>query len=437
MDILLALLFTIIFLVLIKKLRFFNSEKISFTLLSILFIAKVLSGIFMILVYTYYYTDRSTADIFKYFDDGNILFSALFNNPKDYFKMLSGIGSNEPHLMEYYDKMGFWIKSFNYNLYNDNRTLIRFNAFVRLFSFGSIYVHIVIINFLSFSGLFALYKTFISGFKNQSTLLLLFIVGLPSVVFWGSGILKEGILLFALGFLVYTSYSIINNKLTLKHIIILFGAIFILLLSKFYVLIALIPGFIYYIWQKKSSIVPFWLKFLITHVFVIIITVQIHYLLPKYDLVNIIVQKQHDFEQMIAENGTVGSYYSIPKLEHSVWNILKNSPQGIINSFSRPHIFEAKSPFMLLSAFENLFLIILFICTLFFFTLKKWDSAIILQIISFVIILFALTGITTPVLGALVRYRLPALPFLMVMFLYFFDIEKFKNLLYQLKIIKK
>ena len=86
-DILLTILFTVIFIWIIKKSDFFIIEKISFRILVSLFLLKIFSGIVLIYIYSHYYSDRLSSDIFKYFDDGNILFSALKENPADYFRI--------------------------------------------------------------------------------------------------------------------------------------------------------------------------------------------------------------------------------------------------------------------------------------------------------------------------------------------------------------
>jgi hypothetical protein len=66
-----------LFLFIIQKWRFFRMGNIPVRWFQIAFLLKVLSGIVLGLIYTYYYKDRSTADIWKYFDDGMVMFSAL------------------------------------------------------------------------------------------------------------------------------------------------------------------------------------------------------------------------------------------------------------------------------------------------------------------------------------------------------------------------
>ncbi|MBE9469158.1 MAG: hypothetical protein IMY72_12670 [Bacteroidetes bacterium] len=425
MGIILTILYTAIFVLLIYKINFFNIDGISKKTLSAIFILKILAGIFLILIYKYYYHTRSNADIFKYFDDGNIIFSAIYNNPIDYLRMISGIDANSPHLMKYYDSACFWIKNFNYDLYNDNRTVIRFNAIVRLFSFGYISVHTVFMCFFSFTGLTAIFKLFYQFFKNKKIGFIIAIYFVPSVILWSSGILKEGLLIFAFGLMLYSFMKLLDKKLKIKYFIVFIGSIFLLLISKFYVLIAAIPGLIFLLWVKTTNNKNLFAKFIIVHFAFLLLAFNTQ-LVSKYDFTQILSKKQHDFISMVDSSHNVGSKIQIPILEPNIFSITKNTPNALFNTFFRPSIFEIHSPIVLLAAFENLIIFLLMILSIAFFNKKELKNKLLFFCISYVLILFTLTGLTTPVLGALVRYKTPALPFLFIIFLFIIDVEKMR-----------
>ena len=88
----------------------------------------------MSLIYTYHYTDRSLADIYKYFDDAKYMYGAVWTSPIDFLSMLTGIGNDTPHFNLYYDQMNNWFREYESNLYNDNPTLIRW-IFQRTYRF--------------------------------------------------------------------------------------------------------------------------------------------------------------------------------------------------------------------------------------------------------------------------------------------------------------
>ncbi|MEO8733942.1 MAG: hypothetical protein ABI373_06400, partial [Flavobacteriales bacterium] len=82
-GILLAIGYVALFLYLIRRSAFFQAPGLERRTVGWLFLLKIAAGTALWWVYTYHYTDRSTADIYKYFDDGNVMFSALPAHPLD------------------------------------------------------------------------------------------------------------------------------------------------------------------------------------------------------------------------------------------------------------------------------------------------------------------------------------------------------------------
>ncbi|MFT3886539.1 MAG: hypothetical protein QM724_14285 [Flavobacteriales bacterium] len=189
-EALLAAGYAALFLYVIRRWGFFTAPGLPRRTIGALFLLKIAAGTLLWYIYTYHYTDRATADIYKYFDDGNVLFRALSSDhPVDYARMLFGVDNRAVHLnTDYYMVMNNWYRQYEGNLYNDAHTLIRFNAFVRLFSFGVYHVHTVFACFLGLIGLTALYKAFVPYLAGAERALTVSIFLLPSVLFWGSGV---------------------------------------------------------------------------------------------------------------------------------------------------------------------------------------------------------------------------------------------------------
>ena len=162
LNVLLPLIYLAFFLWLIGKLNYFKIAGFSALSLQFAFLLKAFCGLVIYLIYTYYYPVRMEADTFKYFDDSKYLYNALWEHPLDYFKMLFGINcENDYFLKHYYSDMYNWYRSYDNGLLNDNRLVIRLNAFVRLFSFGNYYVHSLFFNFLTFIGSYSLARLFL------------------------------------------------------------------------------------------------------------------------------------------------------------------------------------------------------------------------------------------------------------------------------------
>lgn len=410
--------------------RFFDVEGLSKRTLSLVFILKIMAGILVWAVYTFYYTDRITADIYKYFDASKIMFDTLQSNPVHFLKMLTGIGNDTPEFTAYYDKMNFWSRQIESSIYNDSHTIIRFNTIVRFFSFGYYNVHTVFICFLSMIGLTAIYKTFHPALQDKKRELFAAVFLLPSVLFWGSGVLKEGLILFAMGLLIYY----FNQLFKVKAIIICFGVGVILALSKFYVWLAIMPGLIFMLWINKSKGTKKALKFATIICIMAIVGLNIDKFTSIQNPLITLSQKQMEFNALA--NGTLtdannrpvpvaGSAIQINTLEPTLTSLIKNSPQAFCNSLLRPFIWELRSPMMLFAGIENI-AILLFLLLCLFFTKPvseiKWEF--VLFCASFVVIQFLIIGYTTPIIGAIARYKVPALPFLLITFLLVLDKEK-------------
>ena len=186
-EFLLSIFYFILFCFIISKISFFKDSQIPRYWFVFIYGVKVIASIFLTLLYTKYYTDRNTADIFKYFDDSLLMFEAIKTNPLDYLKMLLGVDTNYIYFTEnYYQHMNHWTRPYSSNLISDSHIIIRFNAFVRLFSFGYFQVHNVFINFLSLFGLTLIFKAFKTFLNNKEKVLFYIIFFLPSILFWGS-----------------------------------------------------------------------------------------------------------------------------------------------------------------------------------------------------------------------------------------------------------
>lgn len=429
MGYLLSGFYTIIFLYLIYRLNFFEVKGFSKRTVSAVFLLKILSGFLLTWIYTDYYTDRCTADIYKYFDDSSVLYDALFTRPVDFLRMMSGIMNNNEYFdVTYYSKMNHWFRPFGDSYYNDTQIMIRFNAFVRLFSFGHFPVHTIFINFISLIGLIIFYRTFYPFKKTTAGFLFAAICLAPSLLFWGSGVLKEGLIIFLIGFLCHSFFQLIHRPFEWKFLFLFLLIAYMMIRLKFYILIALTGPMLAYWWVEKSGRRKMTLKYLATMLILLLISLNLHHFSPAPDLLEIITTKQKDFISLGEFTGS-GSLMDIKPLQPRLASFFQALPESLVNGFLRPWLWESASLFMLASALENFFLLTILLIILLFFRTSKEQLPLnlLLMSISFVIILNSMIGMTTPVLGALVRYKLPSLPFMLLIITLITDIEKLKR----------
>jgi hypothetical protein len=452
------------------------------------FLLKIFAGVALWMVYTFYYTDRSNSDIWKYFDDSKVMYDAIHTHPSDYFKMLSGIGDGDSRIdMQYYHVMTHWYQKFDNLLLNDAHIIIRFNAFVRLFSMGNYFTHMLIMCFLAFIGLCWIYKFIFPFVKEWKFLPAGIIFLLPSVLFWSSGVMKEGLMLFGLGMLVYHSFHFPTNKKWKRITWMICGTI-LLFLTKFYVLAALIPSLPAAIWVMKKKGSAF-LKFSIAIVICFFLGYSVRWINPIHDPLKLLSQKQNEFvrstsggiylvndsvvavfdgdkrNDLIKQNDGIykikkgadyfymeiytnfkdtfyvkgsndnseykilndlpraGSFMNSDLLQPTLSSFLFSTPLAFSHVLLRPYLWEGKNPMLLFPALENLFFIFLLLLAI-FFRGKISSPEIFWFCLTFSLLLLLVMGLTTPVLGALVRYRIAAQPFLYFSVLMCIDREK-------------
>lgn len=405
---------------------FFRIKGFHKNTLPLIFILKVLAGFVVYLVYTYFYPDRSTADIFKYFDDSKVMYDALFTHPLDFFQMLSGIHNDSPHFETYYNQMNYWYRVYESNIYNDSHTIIRLNALFRIFSFGYYNVHTVFMCFLSLAGLTGIYRFFATNLHDRKWLLLIAIFLLPSVLFWGSGVLKEGLLFFGLGMLLWHTRCLLDKKRMILSLLMIGGALVLLLYTKFYIIMLMLPLLIAYVWCSLTTSKRSILKFLAVLAVFLLLGLNVHYIFPQYDFVHILVQKQHDFIAL-SQSVQSGSSIAIQPLEDNFLSLVSHLPMAFYNSMFLPWFFEGGSPMIMLAGFENLLLLMIAVFCLAMSRFRIKNTPLFWLCVFFFIGIFALTGLTTPVVGAIVRYKVPALPFLVIALMMMIDLEKIRK----------
>jgi hypothetical protein len=392
---------------LIGRLPYFSLAGVATKWLQLAFLTKALAGIGMFYLYTYYYPVRNDADTFKYFDDSKHLYDAIWNEPGDFFKMLFGVGcENDYFFKTYYIKMNNWYLAYDNGLINDSRLIIRLNAIFRIFSFGNYHIHNLLLNLISFVGLYSLMRLFIEVTASKwKSYVAAFVV--PSAIFWSSGILKEAVLIFAIGLFCWNFYRFVNGTYRWKTIFTILVLLPLLLVVKLYVFAALITASTGLLLSSR------WKHTALSYM----VSCIGFFMAVYYSFVELLVQKQHDFVEL-AQRASAGSFIETSKLEHTFVSILYNLPIGLFNTLTRPWPTDIHGVLFVPAFMENLLIVTLIVFALVKpRELNKKQKSFIWFAATFTIILFSIIGITTPIIGAIVRYKIPALPFLFILLL--------------------
>ena len=270
MQFILPLLYSLVFILLIYKIKYFAIESISRSKLAGLFILKLFAGSIVYLVYTNYY---SLSDFHTYFSDSKILIEHIF-------------GKASTHQMQ------SWDAAFENVLFNTSRTMIIMNAILQLFSFGNLFVHIVFFCFFSFVGLTAFYKAFIFHFPIKKTQLIISIFFIPTVLFWSSAALKESLVIALVGLLIYKSNFGLKLKYNLSEVIILCVLFVLLLFVKIYVAIVLLPLLFTNFIIAKATTKKIILYYLLVFGSVFLIAFSVKIIHQDFNVLQLIADKQ-------------------------------------------------------------------------------------------------------------------------------------------------
>lgn len=428
--------FIISTLVLIVIIYFFtkkNGEGINPIWWSIAFVLKVLAGILLVYIYLDYYSDRESADMFKYYDDGRAIWESTRGNNKDFVKIVLGIYNKDEYELlkdKYLFKTNHWDRADFVPFRYENRLIIRINAALMPLTGGNFGLHLLFFIFIAFIGQYFLFKSIATFIPKKISFLIIFLF--PSLLLWTSGILKEAIIIFIIGLWFYGLKMLIDKKYVLSVILLLISTL-IAATVKVYIIIGLylsiLPLIIYKIIKKYKV----WQVYLCVF-FIYILSIPLLKYLFGLDLLTLIVNKL-ELTTNLAISENAGSMINPLKLDPTLFSFIINAPLAIINTFFRPFINDINSLIIIPSFIENLILILLTIIAIIFRKkeITQKEQNILLFFLSFVIIETLLIGYTTPILGATVRYRIFPMLFFLLSLIIVNDFEKIK---YKLKIKK-
>jgi hypothetical protein len=445
-------------------------------------------------VYFCYYPPGFNGDSASTLHDAKIMYDALPNHPSDYFKMIFGLHSEldtDPLYTPYFDKIEKWGRADVTSDFflNDNRTPIRINAIIMLFSFGNYAVHALVMLLISFVGQYAFYKTFKEYFPKKEMLLAIIIFLTPSVLFWTSGVLKEPIAMCLMGLFTYAYFKlVVNAQFKIKYILLFILATSLFLIIKPYIIVLLIVPLILFALVKRYQIK----RVLLFYVSSLILIYGLGIVALKFvfhkDVLNTIVVRQNDFvslskggrfficndkyvrfeysdtthfhkvdtthnlyqldrhsafmywnthnlrDTIYETNNKDTSYFNlrstcapsgsaifVDRLQYTFTSFAKLIPQSFFNVLCKPFFFDSPSVLELMASFENLCFVLFFIFCFVFRDKLILDKNLLVCCVSIIIISFVLIGITTTVTGAIVRYKIPFIPFLLMIPLLFLD----------------
>ncbi len=377
-------------------------------------LVKVVGAVAFCLVYIFVYKG---GDTISYFESSRAFTNLMMEKPSAFLKVMVEKSSAENFYLFDGRTTGY---PWPYMFFEPKTSfLVKMLVPFMFFSFQSYVLATILLSWVSFTGMWRLFLVFGSMYKKIQSYLALSILFLPSVVFWGSGMLKDTVTLSASCWFIYSLYNafIIKNKRN-KYVLIMFLSGFIIYSIKPYILFALLPGVI--IWVVYDKIVKMKNK-LIKYSFipfVYIISFGGGYALLSTigdfdikDLINEASIKQTDLKRVEYK----GSSFDIGTYEPTVSGAMSVAPAALVAGLYRPFIWEPRNIVMVLSGLENLVylaLTLLILLRIRFGRLLKilFDNPLILFCLSYSILFALIVGLSTSNFGALVRFKIAFLP---------------------------
>lgn len=383
-------------------------------------LVKIFGALLLGAIYGFYYKG---GDTFYYYYDSRTFNNAIGQSLGLFFELLL-LPAGKYTLATYESTR--WLTFFRDT---STWTADKVYGILSVVGFHSYPVMSVLIAFLSFTGVWAMYITFVNIYPALHRPFAYCILFVPSVFFWGSGILKDSITLASLGWVVYTSHQIFfKGRKIIRNIIILLITGYLALNIKAYIIISFLPALLFWLFLTYRSLIKMKFIRVLSGPVVVAVSLVFGYFLVKqlgeeftqFSLRNVLTTAQtfHKWHGYLSE-AEQASGYSLGEVDGSWQSVISKLPASINVTLFRPYLWEAKSVVMIFSALESL-VILIFTISVFYrngikntFTVMFSNPTIMFCMIFALVFAFAV-GFTSYNFGALVRYKIPCIPFFLL-----------------------
>ncbi len=376
---------------------------------------KIIGAIALGVIYQFYY---SGGDTYNFHTHGSRhIWEAFVDSPgKGLDMMLSG-GKHDGSFYTYSSRILFFTDPSAF-------FIIKLAALFDLFTFSTYSATAICFAVLSFIGMWMFFLTFYRKYPELLKQIAFAAFFIPSVFFWGSGLLKDTLMMACLGVVTYEIDQLfIRKKISVIHILLFVIALWCIFSVKKFILQAFLPAALLWIYLGNLNMIrSMAVKILIFPLLVVLSIFSIYYSVVKvgegdrrYAVENIAkTAKITAYDIRFQTGRDAGSGYTLGELDGSFGSMFRLAPQAINVSLFRPYLWEVNNPLMLLSALESLVFLILSLVLIFKYglgVLKSFRNPDVSFSFVFSIILAFAVGVSSFNFGTLVRYKIPILPF--------------------------
>ncbi len=427
MEYLLFVAFLVLFAWLVTKVKFFRRTGLSQPQLIIIFLLKVMAGIFYGWIGLYYGGLAQMQDTWSYHLNSIQEYHLLSSDPQEYFTNLF----RDPYdggVSKFFGTTDSYWNDLKGNLF------IKVLSVFNIFSLGHYYVNVIFYAFITLFGAIAIYRVMMDVFPGRKMAILAATFLVPSFLYWTSGIHKEGLIFTGISLIVYCIYfGTKERKLGYKRVLCLAAGLLLILALRNFLVVILVPAIIAWLiafrWPKYGLAI-----FSSLYLLFCVLFFTARYINPRLDFPQAVVTKQQEFKQLMIGGSTI----PMTDLEPTVISFIKNTPQAINLSTIRPYPSDVRHILSLAAAIEINILLLLFILFLFFRRNGNGNNSknFMYFCVFFSITLLLAIGFSVNNLGAIVRYRSVIMPLLVIPMVAQIDWKRLGNILFN-NIMKK
>ena len=395
---------------------------------------KLLGVSAFISIYLFYY---GGGDTINYFKGARAVGNLLLEDFEKGFAVLFNTSSNYNHLSSFNSSTGYPAVY----MWRDPSTfgVSRYSALFYLLGAKSFVTTSFLVCCFSYIGIWKFYRLLNMLYPGYEKGLAYIVLFLPSIAFWGSGIMKDSYTVSAACWLTYNFYMvfILRKKVIVNSIFLLFN-LFIIVNMKPYVILSLLPGII--LWLNSAylkQIKNIFLKILIFPLISVVILLigvyvfqNLSSLMGVYGEVDSAIEQAQVIRSDLLRSDQYGSNnYDIGKFDGSFISLISVAPNAIFTALFRPFLWEIGSPTMIFSALENFILIVFTFFTLIRISPFSVLGTLVKEPFLFYCLIFSIlfafgVGIAGTNFGAMVRYKTPLMPFFFSMIYLLFKNNK-------------
>ena len=383
------------------------------------FTFKIVGAILLGIIYQFYYKGGDTLNYWKQTEIINSAFSEDFSA---WLRLMTATADIYDVDVYKYSTQIYW-----YGAKSPEYLISIAGAFIGLFTMTTYLPTSVIFAALSFIGVWKMYIVFTKLYPRLQKHMAFAILFIPSVIFWGSGFMKDTITMTAIGWVTHFFYRIFfeNKKIILNSIIVVF-ILYVIYIIKSYILMAFLPAAL--LWGvgllsykiKDTRLILFARYFLyassIAGLMVVGGRLQTE-MFGEYNVESLgyksFVTRDYLYRISMEQDG---SGYTLGDMDPTLLGMIEKAPAGVNVTLFRPYLWEARKPIVMVSALEALlylaFTIIAIVRNNPIRMVQRIFADETLQFCLVFTLIFAFAvGISTSNFGSLVRYKIPCLPF--------------------------